>query len=189
VPEQVGAQALEERDGEAGGEEAELLEHGQGDSHERRGEPLKEQLGAGGEPQAAALDHLDVVVDKADGCEGERGEDGDPDKRIGGDGPEHGGHENGNDDEDAAHGWSAGFLEVRLGAIFADELADLKFVQLLDHPGADKQSDEQRRERGKGGAKREEAEDAKGVKKRIQLFVEQPVKQVASRAGAGRDSG
>ena len=81
------------------------------------------------------------------------------------------------------------FLEVRLGAVFADELADLEFVQLLNDPWADEERDHERCERGKGGAKSEVAEDPEGVKKRKQLFVEQPVKQGASDAGMRRVSG
>ena len=77
---------------------------------------------------------------------------------------------------------------MRLGAVFADVLADLEFAQLLDDVRADEQRDQQRRERGEGRAKREIAEDAERVKERKQLLVEQPVKQVASRAGVRRVS-
>ena len=74
---------------------------------------------------------------------------GDPDERVGGIGPQQGGQQDGDDDEHAAHGGRAGFLLVRLRAVFADVLADLEFAQLLDDVRADEQRDEQRREAGK----------------------------------------
>ena len=133
------------------------------------------------------MHHLDVVVGKTDGAEGQRGKDRDPDKGIGGIGPQHRGQQNGDDDEHAAHGGRAGFFQVRLRPVFADVLADLELAQLLNHLGPDEERDQQRRERGKGRAKREVAEDPERVKERKQLFVEQPVKQVASEAGLRRD--
>ena len=81
------------------------------------------------------------------------------------------------------------FFRCDLRPVLANKLADLELAQLLDHPGTDEQRDQQRRERGKGGAKGEVAEDPERVKERKQLFVEQPVKQVASRAGMRRVSG
>jgi hypothetical protein len=62
-------------------------------------------------------------------------------------------------------------------------LANLELSQLLNHPGPDEKRDHQRRQRGKRSAKREVAEDSERVKKRKQLFVKKPVKQVASTAG------
>ena len=164
----------------------ELREYNQRDGDAGRGEPLPEELGARGETEVAAVDDLDVVVGETDGAEGERGTDGDPDEGIGGVGPEHGGQQNGDDDEDAAHGGRAGFFLVRLRAVFADVLADLEFAQLLDDVGADEECDQQRGKRGKDGAKSEVAEDAEGVKEREQLFVEQPVEQEDSRCRNGR---
>ena len=189
VPVQVGAPALDEGHGELRGEHSELRQHHQRDGNRGAGEALPEELGARREAEAAPLDHLDVVVGKTDGAEGERGEDGNPDKGIGGIGPEHSGQQNGDADEHAAHGGRAGLLEVRLGAVFADELADLELAQLLNDVGADEKRDHQRRERGEGGAKGEIAEDPEGVKERKELFVEQPVEQGASDAGMRRVSG
>ena len=117
----------------------------QGNGHDGAGQPLPKQLGARRQAQAAPLDDLDVVVGKADGAEGQRGEDRDPDKGIGGVGPEHRGQQNGDDDEHAAHGGRAGLLQVRLRPVVADVLADLELAQLLDHPGTDEERDQQRR--------------------------------------------
>ncbi len=122
-------------------------QHNQRDGDAGRGERLPEELGARREAEVAALDDLDVVVGETDGAEGQGGEDGDPDEGVGGIGPEHGGQQNGDDDEDAAHGGRARLLQVRLRAVFADVLADLEFAQLLDDVRADEHGDEQRGER------------------------------------------
>ena len=53
------------------------------------------------------------------------------------------------------------FFWCALRAFFADVLADLKLAQPLDHERPDQQADEQRRQAGKRGAKRQVAEDAK----------------------------
>jgi hypothetical protein len=63
-------------------------------------------------------------------------------------------------------------------------LADLELAQLLDHVGADKQSNQQGCTGGERRAKRQVAEYPERMKKRKQLLVEQPVKQVASNAAA-----
>jgi hypothetical protein len=72
---------------------------------------------------------------------------------------------------------------MRLGTVVADVLSDLKFTQFLNDPGADEKRDQQRRERGKGCSKREEAKEPEWMKEEVKLFVQQPVKQAASRAG------
>ena len=170
-------------------EQAELREHNKRDADGSGGDALPQELGAGREAEAAALDDLDVVVGKTDGAEGERGKDSNPDEGIGRIGPEDCGEQDGDADEDAAHGGGAGFFEVRLRAVFANELADLELAQFLNDVGADEKRDHERRERGKGGAEGEVAEDPEGVKERKELFVEQPVKQGASDAGMRRVSG
>ena len=76
---------------------------------------------------------------------------------------------------------------MRLGAVFADILADLEFAEFLDDVGPDEHGDEQGGERCEDGAKGEITEDPEWVEEREQLFVEQPVEQVVSNAGSGRD--
>ena len=137
--------ALDEGHSQLRRKELELLQDDQGDRHRSPGKALIEQLGARREAEASLLDDLDVVVGKADGSEGKRGKDNDPDKGIGGVGPEHCRQQNRDGDQHAAHRRSAGLLQVRLRAVIADILADLKFAQLLYHPGANEQRDEQRR--------------------------------------------
>ncbi len=143
---------------------------------------MPEELGARSEAETATLDGLGVVVGKADGAEGEGGEYGDPDEGIGGVCPENCGQDNGDHDEDAAHGGRAGFFLMRLGSVFADVLADLKFAELFNDVGADEEGDEERCQRGEGCPEREVAEDAEGMEEREQLFVEQPVEQEDSDA-------
>lgn len=185
MPQQVGSQALDKRNRQLGGKQLELLKNNQRDGDHQAHHTLPEELGAGRKAEAAALDHLDVVIGKADGTEGRGGEDREPDKGVGRVRPEDGGQQNGDADKHSAHGGRAGFFQVRLGPIFTDKLADLELAQLLNDPGADEQSDEQRRERGKCRAESEIAEDPEGVKERKELFVEQPVEQGASQAGMG----
>jgi hypothetical protein len=62
-------------------------------------------------------------------------------------------------------------------------LANLKFAQRFDDVRADEERDQKRGERGEGGSKREIAEYAERVEERVELLIEQPVKQRASRAG------
>src|SRR5579859_393799 len=73
---------------------------------------------------------------------------------------------------------------MRLGPVFADELSDLEFAQLLYDVGPDEHRDQQRGERRKDSAKRQIAKDPEGVKHRVQLLVKQPVKQENSNAGS-----
>ena len=163
-----------------------LLQHHQSNGYQGSGQPLPQQLGAHRHAQVAPLDHLYVVVGKADGPKGEGRKDRDPDKRIGGGGPQHRGQQNGNADQHAAHGWSARLLQVRLRSVLAHKLANLQLAQLLNHVRPDEQRDHQRRERSERGAKRQIAEYPERVKERKQLFVEQPVKQRASHPGMRR---
>src|SRR6185437_10656034 len=90
-------------------------------------------------------------------------------------------------DQHTTHGWRSRFLEVRLRPILAHKLADLELTQLLDHPRPDEQRNQKRRQRRKCRAESEIAEDAEWVEEREQLFVEQPVKQGASKSDMRRD--
>ena len=80
------------------------------------------------------------------------------------------------------------FFWCDCGSVFADVLADLEFAQFFDHIRADEKSDQKRRAGRKGGAKREIAKNTKRMEERVELLIQQPVKQVASRAGMRRDS-
>jgi hypothetical protein len=72
---------------------------------------------------------------------------------------------------------------MRLRPVFADILPDLKLAQLLDDPRTYKQRNHQSCAGGERRPKRQIPEDPERMKKRKQLLVKQPVKQVASNAG------
>ena len=125
---------------------------------------------------------------KTDCAEGQRGEHRDPHKRVGRNRPQQRRQHNGNHDQHAAHGGRARLLQMRLRPIFPDKLADLKLAQLLDDPRTNEQRDQHRGQRCESSAKGQVAEDPERVEERVELFVEQPVKQLASKAEAKRDS-
>ena len=86
--------------------------------------------------------------------------DGDPDKAIAQVGPQQRGDDDGNRNQQAAHGGRACFFLMSLGAFFADVLADLKFAQAVDDHRTNDQSGEQGGQAGEGSAKRQIAENA-----------------------------
>ena len=63
----------------------------------------------------------------------------DPDEQVAQVGPQQSRDHDGNGDQQAAHGRSAGLFLMGLGPLFPDELADLKFAQTVDDDGADDQ--------------------------------------------------
>ena len=83
-------------------------------------------LARAGQTEIAAVRHLCVVVGESDGGEGAGGEHGDPDEAIAQIGPQQRGHNDRDDDQQAAHGGRAGFFLVSFRAFFADVLADLE---------------------------------------------------------------
>ena len=92
-------------------------------------------------------------------------------KRIAQVGPEQRRHQDGDGNQQAAHGRRAGLFLVRLRAFFADVLADLKFAQTLDDDGPDDQSGKKRGKAGEGGAERQITENAerREVVKELQI--------------------
>src|ERR1700733_3189682 len=117
------------------------------------------------------MHYFQVVICKADRREGERGKDGDPNEWIAEIGPEQGGDKDGDGDQQAAHGRSAGFFLMRLRALLANVLVNLKIAQTLNDDRADNQSGEERGEAREGSAKRQIAEDAKGRKVMVKLQI------------------
>jgi hypothetical protein len=114
---------------------------------------------------------LGVVVPKADRAEGHDAEDRDPDVGVGQVRPQQRGHHDGDDDQDPAHGRRSGLLLVRLGAFLANDLPDLELAQLPNQPGPQNQTQKQRGEAGKRGAKGDETENAQRAEVMIELFV------------------
>jgi hypothetical protein len=64
---------------------------------------------------------------------------------------------------------------VRLGAFFANELADLKFAHLGDEPGAQEDTEEERRDAGEGSPERDVTEDTEAAHSRIKAIVEEVI--------------
>jgi len=67
-----------------------------------------------------------------------------------------------------------------LGALFADELTDLKFTQAIDDQWANDQAGEQGGETGERSPERKIAKDAEGREIVEEFDEQQPVKQRAS---------
>src|SRR6185312_10575912 len=117
---QMRVKMLEERHAELGGVVALRLHGNERDGDGGGNEELRAELGPSGEAKVAPMDDLDVVIGKTDGSKGQRGTHGQPDERVGQIGPEQRGQQDGDTDEDPAHGGRSGFLLVLLGAFFAD---------------------------------------------------------------------
>ncbi len=141
---------------------------------------LQAQLGFRGEPQIPSVHHFDVVVGKSNGGEGAGGKHRDPYEQVAQVGPQQSRDHDGNGDQQAAHGRSAGFFLMGLGPLFPDELADLKFAQPVDDDGADNQCREQCGEAGKSCTKGQITENTEWREVVEQLQVQQPVEQSAS---------
>jgi len=73
----------------------------------------------------------------------------------------HRGQQDGDTDEDTAHGGRARFLKWT-EAVLANVLANLELAQLLNHVRPDEQGNHQRRQRGEGRAKSQVAKIRKG---------------------------
>src|ERR1017187_1705188 len=168
---QVGPKLLKEWNQQAGGVLSAILQGDERDGNHYAGRDLVTELGARGEAEIAAMDDLQVIVGETDGREGERGEHGDPDKRIAQIGPEQGRHQNCDRDQQATHGGSAGFFLVCLRSLFADVLANLKIAQSLNYDGTYDQSGKKGGEAGERSAERQITKDAEGreVVKELQV--------------------
>src|ERR1017187_5021513 len=153
-------EALEERDVHRGAEIAPGAHEEQGGGETEAHDELVDQLALAADSEIAPIGVFGVVVQKTDPAEGEQGEDGNPHVGVAQVGPEQRGDNDGDDDEDAAHGGGAGFLLVRFGAFLPDELADLELAKLVDEPWTQRDAQEERGERGEGGARSSVSEDA-----------------------------
>ena len=134
---EVRPESLEERDYQARGIAALLLQQnecdGNGDTHQ----DLQAHFRARCKSQVAPVHDLDVVISETDAAEGERREHYHPNERIGKITPQKGRQQDRDADEHAAHSRRAGFFLVFLRPLFADVLADLKFAQLVNDERAD----------------------------------------------------
>ena len=180
---QVRTEVLEERHDQARGVQPVVLQGDQGEADRQSRQELVEQLGASGQSEVAAVDHLQIVVGEPDAAVGQRRHHRDPDEAIAQVGPQQRRHHHGDHDQHSAHGRSACLALMGLGAVFANVLADLEVAQSPHHRRADHQSHEQRRQAGECGAKRQIAEDSEraDVKNDKTLLIEQPIEQIIPR--------
>src|SRR6185312_3958161 len=121
-----------------------------------------------------------IIVGKSDCRESASGKNRNPDKAVRQIGPKQCRHNDGDNDEQAAHGRRSRFFLVCFGALFANVLADLKFAQAINDQRADNEPGEKSGEAGEGRAEREIAENAEGRKIMEKFQVQQPVEQSAS---------
>jgi hypothetical protein len=128
--------------------------------------------------------HLRIVIAETNGGKGTGRKDRDPYETIAEVGPEKRGHDNGNHDEQASHGWSARFFLVSFGAFLADVLANLKIAEASNYKGTNNESSEQSSQAGKSGAEGDVAKDAKGRDVVLELKEQQPIEQLASDTAA-----
>src|SRR3954462_13196339 len=177
---EVRAEVLEEGHDQVRGVLALRLQRDQDDRDQHTGDDLERELAASGESEVAVVDDLQVVVGESDGAKGDGAHYREPHELVAEVRPQYRGHDDGDGDEDAAHGGRARFFLVRLRAFFADVLADLEITELADDRRTDDQAHEQRRQRGERRAERQETEDAERRKEGAEvenLFVEQPKEQ------------
>ena len=177
---EIGAKAFEKRNHEMGGVNALAPYEEQRDCNGAAGDDLQTHLLRRGKAEIPPLDDLDVVIGKTNCTEGQRGTHYQPDKGIGKVAPQQRRNKDGDTDEHPTHGWGAGLLLVVLGTVLANELADLKLAQLLNHERPDQQGDEHRGETGKSSAKRQIPEDAEGSEVGEKFLIKEPVKQTSS---------
>ena len=100
--------------------------------NQRSDADLRGELDAGGEAEIALMDHLQVIVGKSYAAESRRAQERPAKPRVRQIAPQQGGNQNGDADEQAAHGGGSGFLLMIFGAILANKLADLKFAQPVE---------------------------------------------------------
>ena len=159
-----------------GGVEIAISPHHQQDHRKREPqEELIDQLGAARESQVALPGHFGVIVHESDPAVTDQSRDGDPHVGISQVRPQQRGHHNRNDNEDSAHGGRAGLLLVGFRAFLADVLSDLKFAQLVDEPGPQRDAQEQSRDAGERRAEGSVPEDTQRAGIPVKLFVEQEI--------------
>ena len=94
-----------------------------------------------------------VIVPKADDPESHRRTQGEPHKDVAEVRPKQRGNNNAEKDQHAAHGGRSGLGLVRFRPVFADVLANLKFLELPYQPRAQNQGEKQRGQAGVGSPK------------------------------------
>ena len=134
------------------------------------------------------MHHLQIIVGEADGAERQRRQDRNPHEAVAEIGPQQRGDNHAHHNQQAAHGRGARFLQVVLGAVFANVLADLEFTQAADHRRANDETDEQRGQAGEHRAEGQIAKDSEraDVKDEKTFLVQQPIEQILPRSENSR---
>src|SRR5258708_33102916 len=176
----VWVKRLNERHEQSSGVFSAVPQRDERDGNQDAGGGLISQLGARGKSEIAMMNNFKVVIGKADRAKGHRGKHCDPDKRIAQVRPEQRRHQDGDGDQQAAHGRRASFLLVSLRTLFAYVLPNLEIAQALNHDRPNDQSSEKRGEAGKGCAESQITKNTEERKVMEELQVEQPVEQSAS---------
>ena len=169
-PAEIDQHALEERNGERGGERllADMDDDGSGD---HGGGGFDDDLDAAAEAFRRLPGHFQIIVVEADGAIDEGEQQHHPDISVAQIAPQQHGDGDAGQDHQPAHGRRALLLEeMALGAVFADGLAlALADAQGPDHLGPEQEHEQQRRDQRSAGAEGDVAEDIEGGELRGEL--------------------
>src|SRR5438552_11836495 len=157
---QVRLELLDERHEQLGGVEAGGLHRDQGNGNQGASGDLEAELSPRGQSQIAAVNHLCVVVGEPNRGKCAGGQYRNPDESVRQVGPQQRGDDDGNCNQQAAHGGCPRLFLMSLRAFLADVLADLELAQTIDDQRSDNQSREKGSKAGKGSAKSQITEDA-----------------------------
>jgi hypothetical protein len=123
---------------------------------------------------------IGVIVNETDRGETGQGKQRDPHVGVSQVGPQQGGHDDGDDDQQSTHRRSAGFGLMRLGSFFPNDLSNGHRTQFGNEPGAHSYAHEQSGDSSESGAERDEPKDTQGTDEREELLVKQIVKHQRS---------
>ena len=149
--------------------------HVEEERHDERHGELGHQFRAAAEAACVAAAQLAIVVDEADGAEGDGHADDEPDVAVGEIGEQQRGQNQGEEDQRAAHRRRAGLRQVALRPVGTNRLADLPRRQLANEPRPEQEGDDQRGECRDQSPKRDVAKDVEdGVRdvQRIEEMIE-----------------
>src|ERR1700678_2786935 len=177
---QVGMKLLKEGNKQLGGIFSAMLQNNQRHRDQHAGQDLISNLRASRKPKISPMDNLKIVIGEADRAKRQGRKHSDPDKRITEVRPQQSRNQNGDRNQQTAHGRSTRFFLMRLRTLFANILPNLKVAQSLNHDRPDNQPREKRRQTGKRRAKSQITKNTERRKIMEELQVEQPIEQSAS---------
>ncbi len=150
------------------------------DANNQADESLKINFLLRGETQIALIRDFRVIIDEANDRKTEKRKKRKQDKRIGQIRPKENRHCRGKNDEHAAHGRRTRFLLVRLGALLANELADLQFAEIPDKPGTKDQRQKHRRKARVHGPHGDVTENIQRAEVVLQRVVKEVIKHLSA---------